>query len=172
MEEKTKNALRWIIGILNKHRIQYQIAGGFAAKLYGSERKLNDIDIDVRDKDIPIILPEISKYLTLGPDRYIDGKWDCYLATLNYHGQEIDICGADTLRISNKARTEWIAWAVAFNTVDMAIGGTLIKVLRPQELINYKKELDGEHQQIDIEAAKSYLLKHTAEASTSLQKSS
>ena len=167
MEKKTTKAVEWIIGILNKHNIPYQIAGGFAAKLYGSERKLHDIDIP--DKDFPIILPEISQYIIYGPDRYVDGKWDCYLITLDYNGQEIDICGADTLRINNKARTEWLEWPTAFNTLDMIVEGVLVKVLHPQELIKYKKELDGEHQEIDIDAAEKYLLKHT-KASVSQQK--
>jgi hypothetical protein len=45
--ETVGNALRWIIGILDRHNIQYQITGGFAAKLYGSSREVNDIDIDI-----------------------------------------------------------------------------------------------------------------------------
>ena len=46
-QEKTVDALRWIVGILEKKNILYQISGGFAAKLYGSSRPLNDIDIDI-----------------------------------------------------------------------------------------------------------------------------
>ena len=37
-DEKTIDALKWIVGILNKHNIPYRIGGGFAAKMYGSSR--------------------------------------------------------------------------------------------------------------------------------------
>jgi len=45
MEEKTLNALNWIVGILTKHRIPYRIGGGLAAHVYGSPRPVNDIDL-------------------------------------------------------------------------------------------------------------------------------
>ena len=106
LEEKTKKALSWIIEILNRHKIDYQIAGGFAAKVYGSTRILNDIDIDISEKYFPVILTEINPYIIYGPSRFIDGKWDLELVTLNYNGQEIDISGAETILMSNKERTE------------------------------------------------------------------
>ncbi len=161
MEEKTLIALRWIVGILDTHTIPYQIAGGFAAKLYGSPRPLNDIDIDISEKRFTEILSEIQPYITYGPARYKDGKWDLELITLNYKGQEIDIGGADDARISNKGRTMWIALPAVFSkALDVEIGGMYVKVIPPLDLIEYKKELDGEHQTIDIQAVKDYCLQH------------
>ncbi|MFZ2522802.1 MAG: hypothetical protein WAW92_00245 [Minisyncoccia bacterium] len=43
----TEGALRWIVNILESKSIQFQVTGGFAAKLYGSQRELADIDIDI-----------------------------------------------------------------------------------------------------------------------------
>lgn len=159
MEEKTLNALRWIVGIFEAHQIQYQISGGFAAKLYGSSRLLNDIDIDISEKRFTEILPEIQSYITYGPNRYKDGKWELDLITLNYNGQEIDIGGADDARISNKERTAWISLPpVSSKALDIEVGGTYVKVIPPLDLIEYKSELDGDHQAIDIEAVKGYCL--------------
>jgi len=158
LEEKTTNALHWIIGILDKHKIDYQISGGFAGKIFGSKRELHDIDIDISKKFFGKILPEISTYIIFGPDHYVDAKWDLELITLNYNGQEIDISDSDSPLISNKERTQWISFQTNFSkTLDIDLNGIKIKIINPKDFIEYKKELDGEHQLEDIEAAKNYL---------------
>lgn len=159
LEEKTENALKWIIGILNKHKIDYQISGGLAGKFFGSKRELHDIDIDISEKDFPEILTEISEYIIFGPARYKDDKWDLELITLNYFGQEIDISGTDTLMISNKERTKWISYSNSLSdTLDIKLGDLKVKVINPKRFLEYKKELDGEHQLEDIKAAEKYLI--------------
>ena len=160
MEEKTINALRWIIEIFNKHNVPYRIGGGFAAKMYGSPRPLNDIDFGISEKYFSVILPEVSKYITYGPARYKDAKWDCELITLNYHNQEIDISGTETIKMSNKGRTEWISLDESSDTLDMKLEGIDIKVMNPVALMEYKKELDGDHQLVDIKAIQEYIDKN------------
>ncbi len=158
MDDKTLTALKWIVGILNKQNVKYQIAGGFAAKIYGSPRTVNDIDFDIHDSDFSKILSDISKYIIFGPARYKNEKWDTELITLNYHGQEIDISGADTIRMSNLDKTAWISYEKSdFNSIPINIEGIEIEVIHPQELIDYKKELDGEHQSEDIKAEEDYI---------------
>jgi len=157
-DKKTIDALKWIVEIFNKNNVPYRIGGGFAAKLYGSSRPLNDIDFGIPDEYLFKILPDIKDYITWGPARWQDGKWDCELITLDYHGQEIDISGTDTKKISNKERTKWISGtSFPYNTLDMNIEGIEIKVMNPEDLMEYKMELDGDHQLIDIQAIKDYL---------------
>ncbi|HLC94380.1 MAG TPA: hypothetical protein VJH96_02335 [Patescibacteria group bacterium] len=45
MNRDTKKAFRWIVGILQTYKIPFQITGGFAARFYGANRPLYDIDI-------------------------------------------------------------------------------------------------------------------------------
>lgn len=158
LEEKTQKALFWIVGILNKHKIEYQISGGFAGKIFGSKRELHDIDIDISKKFFSKILPEISDYILYGPAHYVDAKWDLELITLKYNGQEIDIGDSDGPLISNKERTQWISFQTNFSkTLDIDLNGRKIKIINPIDFIEYKKELDGEHQLEDIKVAKNYL---------------
>src|SRR5690348_12670369 len=46
----TKSALHWIVNILKKLNINFQIAGGLAANIYGADRPLHDIDIDIPEE--------------------------------------------------------------------------------------------------------------------------
>lgn len=163
MQEKTTRALKWMVEILNRLNINYQIVGGFAAKMYGSPRPVNDIDFDVHDEDLIRIVPEISQYIKFGPALFKNEKWDCLLITLEYQGQEIDISGADTTKISNLEMTKWIEYPKHdFNTMKFVVEGTSINVMNPVELMEYKSELmDREHQVVDVEAVKKYLGEHS-----------
>ena len=163
MEEQTLKALRWIIEILAKNQIPYRIGGGFAAHIYGSNRPINDIDISLSGKYFEIIVPEVMRYITAGPKHYSNSKWDCDTLSLNYSGQEIDMTDIDTIKMSNKEQTEWFQTKDKyrkFPSIMMGIGGINVSIMDPRDLIAYKKELDGEHQSVDIEALRKYITSH------------
>lgn len=156
--EKTMKALRWMVGLLEEGSVPYQISGGFAARVYGSTRSLNDIDFDVPEESLGTIYQQVKKYVTYGPDHYNDGKWDLDIMTLDYHGQEIDIAGAHKVKVSNRERTEWIPIPVDFSKVKkVQIEDLFVNVIPPEDLIKYKIHLDGDHQIADIEATKKYI---------------
>ena len=149
----TEKALLWIVSILNNKKIPFQISGGFAAKIYGSPRELNDIDIDILDENFPDIFEDVKQYIIYGPENYKDEKWDALLMTLNYEGQDIDITGTTNGKISNKDKSVWLQYPCDFNKVIYKeVFGITVPVIPKEDLINYKRELDGEHQLIDIEA--------------------
>jgi hypothetical protein len=163
MEKKTLKELRWIVGILNKHQVPYRIGGGFAAHIYGSTRPIKDIDITFPGKYFSIIMPDISEYITAELKHYSDAKWDCDGLSLEYHGQEIDMTDIDTLKMSNKERTKWFQTKDNFRKFPnyiMKIEDIDVSLIDPRDLIAYKKELDGEHQLVDIEAIQKYISKN------------
>ncbi|NVN97032.1 hypothetical protein HXX01_02250 [Candidatus Nomurabacteria bacterium] len=163
MEPKTKDALYWIIGILDKHQIPYRIGGGFAAHFYGSDRPINDIDISLSGEYFPVIIKEVSEYITAGPKHYINEKWDCDTLSINYGGQRIDMTDIDTLRMSNKEKTEWHQTKDKyrnFPNIMTNIEGIEVSLMDPRDLVAYKKELADEnhlYQLIDIEAVEKYI---------------
>lgn len=160
MEQKTINALKWIVEVLDKHSISYRIGGGFAAHVYGSNRPVNDIDISLSGTHFPTIASEVTEYITAGPKHYSNEKWDCDTLSLNYHGQEIDITDIDTLLMSNKEKTEWFQTKELFrkfDTVLTEVAGITVSLIDPRDLVAYKKHLDGDHQLVDIEAVQKYI---------------
>lgn len=154
----THAALKWIVGILEEKGIPYQISGGYAAKLYGSMRPLNDIDIDIPEKDLESIIENVQPYIVSRLQRYRDEKWDLDCMTINYQGQEIDIGGAYTTKITNKERIIWIPLITDFSKIKrIKVEDIEVSVISPEDLIEYKKELDGEHQLEDISAITEYI---------------
>lgn len=156
--KNSQAALIWIVNILNSKNIPFQISGGLAAKIYGSPRPLNDIDIDIPDKNFSDIYDEVKDYLVYGPENYKDEKWDVLEMILDYQGQEIDITGADSCKVSTKDETTWLLLSCDFTRVVYKdFFGIKVPVMPKEDLIAYKKELNGEHQIIDIEAINKYI---------------
>ena len=147
----TKAALKWIVSILKSKNITFQIAGGFAARIYGSQRELADIDIDITDEDFKEIISEVKAYIIYGPDRYIDEHWDLKLMTLEYKGQVIDIAGE--ARIFDKGTGEWVKQKTDYdNNNPISIYGVTVPVIKKEALIAYKSKLLREVDRADIEA--------------------
>jgi len=168
MEAKTREAMRWIVGILNTHQVPYRIGGGFAAHVYGSNRPVNDIDISLPGKYFDVLIPDLQEYITAGPTHYKNEKWDCDTLSLNYHGQEIDMTDIDTLCMSNKDKTEWFQTKDRYRKYPnriLEIEGVNVSLIDPRDLVAYKGELDGEHQLVDIEAVKDYIRREDLESS-------
>lgn len=146
-----KNALMWITTILQKHQIPFQISGGLAASIYGANRPLADIDIDISDNGFESIIEDVKTYIIYGPARYKSDKWDLMLMTLNYKGQEIDLSGAESTYIFSEQAKEWfkltesLAAAPIKNVFDIDL-----PVIPLFNLISYKKILAREVDLIDI----------------------
>ena len=151
--KNTEKALKWIVEILHKGNVPFQITGGLAAKIYGSDRPLNDIDIDIPDDDFQKIIEGVRKFVVYGPAHYVDERWDCKLMALNYEGQEIDISGGDTLKICDARTGEWKSNKTNFSNVEQReVFGIKVPVISRNDLVEYKSMLEGEHQQVDIQA--------------------
>ncbi|MFH1261142.1 MAG: hypothetical protein ABIJ10_03590 [Candidatus Micrarchaeota archaeon] len=157
-----KKALLWIVGILKKHSVQFQISGGLAARVYGSQRPLNDIDIDIPEEKFEAILNDVKDYIIYEPSWYKDKVWDLYLMTLNYHGQEIDIGGAYKIKICDERTGKWHDFPADFSTVEMRVVFDIsVPVISRKALIWYKNILavDGQpHQKEDIGVIKKFNL--------------
>ncbi|OGY94629.1 MAG: hypothetical protein A2406_02270 [Candidatus Komeilibacteria bacterium RIFOXYC1_FULL_37_11] len=155
--KNTKEALDWIVKILKKHKVPFQITGGLAAKIYGSKRLLNDIDIDIPDKYFSKIIEDLKGFIVYGPKHYIDERWDCKSLTLNFNGQEIDISGGNNIKICDARTGKWEKMPTDFSaSILKEIYGITIPIVSPADLIAYKSMLTGEHQKEDIEAVSAW----------------
>ena len=150
--KKTEEAFKWIIGILKGHGVPFKITGGFAARLYGSDRPLADIDIDILNEKFDEVLPEVNDYIIWGPERLLDNNWDLLLMTLQYGGQKIDICGAEG-KLRNHKTGEWKNFTTDFSKSETKeVYGILVPVITREDLIEYKQVLGRDVDRQDVEA--------------------
>lgn len=137
----TKRALYWITDILERKRIQYVITGGFAAHLYGSRRRFNDIDIGIHRADFPKLISDIRPYLDFGPGVYRDRSWVTYLATLTRYGREIELV-ADNFLFFDARDKRWRRIRRDFSrSAPMRVLGKALPVMTKAEIISIKQML-------------------------------
>ncbi len=149
--KNTEEAFKWIVGILKKNKVHFQITGGLAAKFYGSIRPLADIDIDIRGDKFESILEDVKEYITMGPQRFMNDNWDLYMMTLRFKNQDIDIDSGD-VKIRPNKEGQWVSNITDFSKSGQGeIFGVTVPIIPKEELINYKKILSRE---VDIEDIK------------------
>ncbi|MDP3966427.1 MAG: hypothetical protein Q8Q04_02765 [archaeon] len=149
--KKTKEALFWIATILRKNKIPFQITGGFAAKVYGSKRKLSDIDIELPNKFIYNLEDFVKGKIIYGPRIYKSKNFELLLMTLKFKGQIIDLCGTENQRIFNKTIKKWEDENIDLSkSIRKKTYGLIVPMIQLKDLINYKEKIRRKVDLIDI----------------------
>ncbi len=152
---EAKAALVWIVDILNKHGIPYQVEGGLAANCYGSTRELADIDIFIPSCGFDKISEDVEGYVDFGPGLHTGTHWRLVYQVLNYRGHRIEICDAGKAEYLDTQRNRWIkrdidcAEAETFELFDI-----YIRIIPKNDLIEYKSRVNREVDINDIEQMK------------------
>lgn len=140
--KNTKKAFLWIVNILQENNIPFQITGWLAAKIYGSNRELYDIDIEIPDEYFPILTPFIKMHLTYGPTRYIDKSFDLLLMSLNFLSQDIDISWTSSDKYFNNITQDWEFSNTNFKDSQLLeCYWIVVPVIKLQDLIDYKSKI-------------------------------
>ncbi len=152
MNRDTEKAFGWIVGILNNHKISFQIEGGLAAKAHGAERELADIDLVIPEDNFVDILPEVKDFIKSGPLQLKDSHWDLLLITLEYEGQLIEIAGVYDQKYFDNVNKEWISAPSDFSKSELReIFGQIVPIVPKENLIRSKERLGRD---VDIEDLK------------------
>jgi len=158
MEQRVFDALKWIVGILEKHNVEYVLSGGLGAQFYGSSRPLNDIDFDIPESAFDVIIDDIRDYLVFGPIHYKDFQWDTKFIRLDFHSVGIDFGGAYDTKLYDAEKKEWVHSPVDFSRKrEFKVNELKIDVMDPYELIEYKKILARDCDKKDVEAMEAFL---------------
>lgn len=154
-QEKIGQALRWVVSLLTRYEIPYQICGGMAAKAYGATRPLVDIDFYAALQESPHFqefLKEIHPYLIGEWSPHLSASWDIIYLALNYQGMQIEIGEATTHpRFYNHRDGRWEDQCIDFlASTPLHLYGVEVMVMPKDELLAYKAMLARDVDQLDI----------------------
>lgn len=141
LTRKQRQVLKFVVGILQANQIPFQITGGLAAIAYGSRRPLDDIDLDVYQKDIPKVKELFKDWLVEDFHHLQDYNLDLWLMTLSINGVGVDICQAEHSYYVGKDGRKIRLDADLSRVKTVKIDGIEFPVEDKQELIAYKKIL-------------------------------
>ena len=137
--KKAQAAFGWVLPVLQRIQVPYQVSGGLTPKVYGSTRPLIDIDIDIPDSAFEAIMAEVGKYVVFGPHYWTGEGFKVFLMTLNYHGQIVDIGGSNLTKIWHKSKHRWTPLKSNFLDVTWKrILDKRSKVIPEEDLVAYK----------------------------------
>jgi hypothetical protein len=154
--QKIGQALGWIVSLLNRYSIPYQICGGMAAKAYGATRPLVDIDIYASLQASPhfqLFMDEVQPYLIREFAPHLSASWDILYLALNYQGMQIEIAeSTSNPRFYNYRDGRWEDQLIDFAASTLILLYSVEVAIMPKdELLAYKSMLDREVDHLDIE---------------------
>ena len=151
--EITAEALRWLVSILNKHDVPYQVVGGLAAQASGATRPLVDIDLYIPLDRAQAVLEEMQPYIVRAPLPHRSDSWDLVYLALDYHGVYIEIGDSVTNpRFYNRIDHRWEQQMIDYSaSVITKLYGVDVAVMPKQVLIRYKTMLDRDVDHLDIQ---------------------
>jgi hypothetical protein len=144
-------ALRWIVNIMRENKIPFQVVGGLAARAYGANRKLYDIDIYVPDRYMDKVINETRKFIVFGPERVREKNWDLEFIKIMYAGQLIEIGSPEKTRIYDNVKKRWFMERVDFSkSRKMEVMGVRIPLMPKRQLISRKRKLGRNVDKTDL----------------------
>lgn len=151
ISENHKKVLKQVVQTLKENNIPFQVSGGLAAIVYGAERTLYDIDIDVRKKDIPKVRKLFKNYIQEDFHHLQDEHFDIWLITLHIDGISVDISHAEESYFVGKDGNKIRMDADVSKAKLLNLEGINVPVEDKEELIAYKKIIARDTDLIDIE---------------------
>lgn len=159
------NALKQVIPILESADFRWVITGGFACYVYGVDRKITDIDIDIDtskdDPEFQSLLKALAPNITQPLQHFVDQNYDNYNVEATFDNLIVDICPMAELKMFNRACDSYkLCYPSGFPEIEIvSFCGVNLPLLSKQWIINDKEQLvwQRESDRKDIEGLKCLL---------------
>ncbi len=148
-----KDALRWIVDILEGLLIPYQVSGGLAARAYGSSRLLHDIDIYIPSGELIHVARAVEDRITRPVTHDTGSHWDRTFFSLEYEDMPIEITAAENTRYFDAHDNKWKPACIDFDSsVNIRLFDILVPVMGFEQLSGSKWALSRDVDYADLAA--------------------
>ncbi|MDN3556832.1 nucleotidyltransferase [Halomonas maura] len=142
-------AVQWMVGLLRDMNVPFLICGGLAAKGYGSERDLNDIDLFVPGEYFTKVVQAGQEFVSKAAAHRCEEGWDLTYVQFKYETIKVEVGNADGPRIFDAVNQIWVPLDIdfsRFSTVHLL--GLELPLMLKEDLVKYKSVLS---RPVDIE---------------------
>jgi hypothetical protein len=144
MQKEALAALQHMIPLLKKFK--WVITGGFACYVYGVQRPITDIDIDIDtrkdDPQFQSLLASLEPYQSQPLEHFVDKNYDNYSFEATFGEQVVDICPMAELKIFNQSsRSYELFYSEGFPATELISFFGFELPLLSKELIIKNKEM-------------------------------
>ncbi|MAX32870.1 hypothetical protein SAMN05216571_104280 [Onishia taeanensis] len=142
-------AAQWIVGLLRDRNIPFLICGGLAARGYGSERDLHDIDLFVPGEHFLSVVQAGQAFVSKAAAHRQEEGWDLTYIQFKYEGVKVEVGSADGPQIFDASHQGWVPLGIDFSRyVTVNLLGLELPLMPKEDLIQYKSVLS---RPVDIE---------------------
>ncbi|MGO2007910.1 nucleotidyltransferase [Vreelandella alkaliphila] len=135
-------AAQWIVGLLRERSIPFLICGGLAAKGYGSERELNDIDLFVHGEHFASVVQAGQQFVSKAAAHRQEEGWDLTYVQFKYEGIKVEVGNADGSQIFDASHETWVPLNIDFSRyVTVHLLGLELPLMLKDDLVRYKSTL-------------------------------
>ena len=150
-----REALRWIVSLLQENHLPFMICGGLAAIGYGSRRVMHDIDILVRGEHFKEVVRLGEACISKPARRYLEERegWDIEYVQFKHGDIKIEVGSLLDAKIFNSAASRWVPLKADFSHLEVRdLFGIPVPLMNRSELIEYKRQLGRPVDLLDIQA--------------------
>lgn len=144
-----QSAAKWIVSLLSERNIPFLICGGLAARGYGSQRDLHDIDLFVPGEHFLSVVQAGQPFVSKAAAHRQEEGWDLTYVQFKFEGVKVEVGNADGTQIFDAQNRAWVALNIDFSRYEtMQLLGFELPLMLKKDLIWYKSVLS---RPVDIE---------------------
>ena len=144
-----QSAAKWIASLLRDRNIPFLVRGGLAARAYGSQRDLHDIDLFVPGEHFLSVVQAGQPFISKAAAHRQEEGWNLTYVQFKYEGVKVEVGNADRAQIFDAQNRTWVALNIDFSRYETVhLLGLELPLMLKEDLIWYKSLLS---RPVDIE---------------------
>ncbi|ARU55726.1 hypothetical protein OLMES_1651 [Oleiphilus messinensis] len=137
-----ESAVHWIVSLLRERHVPFLICGGLAARGFGSNRVLNDIDLFVPGEYFSEVVEAGQCYISKPAARRVEEGWDLTYVQFEYQGIKVEVGNAEGVKIFDASQASWTALNIDFTRkIELILLGLKLPLMLAEDLVWYKSVL-------------------------------